>query len=275
MSAKLLALTHVPSPRMQACQRTFVPESEIDYPLAARQHERCRQTLRECGAEVIALDCNIDLPDCTFIEDTAIVLDEVAIIASMGPASRRTEPEAIEAELRRYRRIIRIDPPATLEGGDVLRIGKKLLVGLSARTNQGGIDAIRKATAPFGYETIAIPVHDCLHLKTACTALPDQSILVNPNWVDPDALRPFAFEPIPKDEPFGGNVALVGSTVLIAESHPQTAALIRSRGFEVRTIDISEFQKAEGGVTCLGILLSCRVADAPGARPRLLPRFAG
>jgi dimethylargininase len=252
---KLLAITHLPSPRLQACQRTFIPTVEIDSELAVRQHERYRQVLCECGADIVALDHNIALPDSAFIEDTAIVLDEVAILGSMGAPSRRAEPAAIESELRKHRTVVRVDPPATLEGGDVLRIGKRLLVGLSARTNQAGIVALRQITAPHGYHVLAVPVHGCLHLKTACTALPDQSLLVNPKWIQTDVLGSFSCHPVPDDEPWGANLAFVGATIVMPCNHPQTGRSVESRGFHVRTVDISEFQKAEGGVTCLAVFV--------------------
>src|SRR5262245_13686307 len=138
----MLALTHVPSPNLQQCQRTYVAPEPIDLDRAARQHEAYCRMLRECGAEVRTLDVNRDLPDCVFIEDTAIVRDEVAGLTSMGAPSRRAEPAGIEPELRKYREVERVELPATVEGGDVLRVGRTLLVGLSSRTNPAGVKAL-------------------------------------------------------------------------------------------------------------------------------------
>src|SRR5262249_11847261 len=138
----MLALTHVPSPQINDCQLTYAERVPIDYARAVRQHQDYCQALQECGAQVRKLDVNRDHPDCCFIEDTAIVLDEVAILTSMGTPTRRPEPEGIEPELRRHREVHRIVPPATVEGGDVLTIGRTLFVGLSSRTNAAGVAAM-------------------------------------------------------------------------------------------------------------------------------------
>ena len=210
--------------------------------------------LRACGAEVVELEVNRHLPDCAFVEDTAIVLDEVAVLASMGAVSRRAEPAGIASKLGEYRELHRIEAPATIEGGDVLCVGRKLLVGLSTRTNRAGVNALEAVVRRYGYELVRVPVRGCLHLKTACTALPDRSLLINPAWVDVDALRGFEWVPVPEPEPWAANVALVGSSVCVAADHVETGGVIRERGCEVCTIDLSEFAKAEGGVTCLSIL---------------------
>jgi len=211
--------------------------------------------LREFGVEVRTLNTNLDLPDCVFVEDTAIVLDEVAVLASMGTEARRAEPGGVELELRKHREIERIEPPATIEGGDVLRVGRRLLAGLSSRTNAAGVNALEEIVRAHGYEVIPVPVRRCLHLKTACTALPDERLLVNPEWLDMQALREFEVACVPRTEPWAANMSIVGTRVCVAAGHPQTAGLIRQFGFDVRAIDVSEFAKAEGGVTCLSILL--------------------
>src|SRR5262245_47081345 len=134
----MLALTHLPSRNIDHGERPHVARVPIDFELALRQHDAYCTMLRGCGVEVHTLDVNCDLPDSTFIEDTAIVLDELAVLASMGAEARRGEPAGIEPELRKYRTIERVEAPATLEGGDVLRIGRTMLVGLSPRTNRAG-----------------------------------------------------------------------------------------------------------------------------------------
>ncbi len=252
----MLALTHLPSPYMAQCQLTHLARAPIDHDLASRQHEEYCRVLHECGVEVVTLDVNRDLPDCAFVEDTAVVLDEVAILAPMGTAARRSEPAAIERELRKYRAIQRIELPATLEGGDVLRVGYTLLVGLSSRTSRAGIEALETIVRRHGYAVLAVPVSGCLHLKTACTALDDQHLLVNPAWLDVRPLRGFKLIHIPEEEPWAANTARVGGSVCLAAGQPRTAELIRGLGFDVRTIDLSEFAKAEGGVTCLSLLFA-------------------
>ena len=252
----MIALTHVPSPQMQACERTYVPQSAIDSRRIAQEHAAYCRLLADCGVGVRTLDINGSMPDCAFIEDTAVVLDEVAILCSMGVASRRAEPQGIEPILREYREVQRIELPATIEGGDVLRIGRTLLVGQSRRTNAAGIAALAAIASRFGYAVTSVPVRRALHLKTACTSLPDGRLLVNPTWIDTAALCDDDLVRIPEAELWGANVALVGTTVLMNVVHVATAELVRSLGFDVRTTDLSEFAKAEGGVTCLSLLLS-------------------
>jgi dimethylargininase len=252
----MLALTHVPSPNLERCQRTYVAVAPIDYGLAVRQHEDYCRMLRSCGGEVRTLAVNRDLPDGVFIEDTAVVLDEVAVLASMGAPSRRAEPEGIEPELRKYRPVERIEPPATLEGGDVLRVGRTLLVGLSARTNAAGAAALQAVARRFGYDVRPVPVRRCLHLKSACAALPDGRLLANPDWLDRQGLSGFEAVRVPEAEPDAANALLLGGRVCLPAAHPRTADLVRGLGFEVLTVDLSEFAKAEGCVTCLSILLA-------------------
>lgn len=258
MPASLVAITHAPSPLMEQCERTYVERSPIDLARAQQQHRAYRQMLRDCGAEVRVLEVNRDWPDCVFVEDTAIVLDELAVLARMGTESRRGETAGVEAELRKYREVRRIEAPATLEGGDALRVGRTLLVGVSRRTNRAGVEALAAIAKRFGYELRPVPVRGCLHLKTACTALPDETLLVNPAWLNLEEVRGFETLTVAPSEPWAANVALIGSTVFMHSEHPATAEAIRCRGFDVRMADISEFAKAEGGVTCLSLLFSLR-----------------
>jgi dimethylargininase len=252
----MLALTHIPSPDMGECQLTFVARAPIDHAQALRQHTDYCRVLRECGAEVRVLDVNRDRPDGAFIEDAAVVLDEVAVLASMGTAARRLELSGIEAELRNYRTVQRIEAPATLEGGDVLRIGRTLLVGLSSRTNAAGANALETLVRPHGYVVVRVQVSGCLHLKTAVTALDDERLLINPAWLDLRSLSGYELIAVSEDEPWAANTLRVGHSVCVAAGHPRTTERIAALGFEVRTIDLSEFAKAEGGVTCLSLLFN-------------------
>ncbi len=251
----LLAITHLPSPKLAECQLTFVERGPIDYGAACRQHAAYRELLRDCGADVVALAGNLDRPDGVFVEDAAIVLPEGALITRPGAESRRAEVAAIEAELSKHRLREHVLPPATLEGGDVLRVGRTLLVGLSSRTNAAGVDALRRFAGRYGYDVRPVPVHGSLHLKTACTALPDGRLLVNRAWLDVAALDGFDLIDVPAAEPWGANVALVGEIVCAASEHAETADLVLSLGFPLRTVALSEFAKAEGGVTCLSLLV--------------------
>jgi dimethylargininase len=253
---RLLALTRAPSPKLADCQLTFVARSSIDYPRAVRQHAEYCNVLRGIGAEVHTLAASDELADCVFVEDTAIVLDEAAFICRPGPESRRAETAAVEAELRQYRPIERAVAPATIEGGDVLVVGRTLLVGKSSRTSAAGIEALTQFAGRFGYAVRAVPVHGCLHLKTACTALPDGSLFVNRDWIDTTVLGDFRQIAVPKAEPWGANLICAAGSVVVAAEHQVTAALAQSLGFDVRTVAIDEFAKAEGGVTCLSLLFS-------------------
>ena len=255
---RLIAVTQLPSPHMQQGERTFVGDEPIDAALALHQHEAYRDALRRCGAEVIVLDANLACPDGVFVEDTAIVLDDVAVMMSMGAASRRRELPAIEAELSRWRPIARVRLPATIDGGDVVHAGRTLYVGRSPRTNDAGIAALRSIVAPFGYLVTAIPVTGCLHLKTACSALPDGRFLVNADWIDTSTLPAGALLPVPSDEPWAGDVLVIGDRVILADAFPRTAELLATASPEVIPVCVSEFAKAEGGVTCLSLVFGGR-----------------
>jgi dimethylargininase len=248
-----IALTHAPSSRMNECIRTHAAPVDIDLPRANAQHEAYRRALAQAGAEVRVLDANAAHPDAVFIEDTAIVLDEIAIITSMGAESRREEPRAVETALAPLRRLVRIEGGGTIEGGDVVRVGKTLLVGRSARTNEAGIGALRVLVAPYGYTVVAIDVRDCLHLKTACTALPDGALLVHRAWLGD--VRGFDLVSVAPDEPHAANVVAVEGRAIMSSAYPRTAEIVARHAREVLTVDLSEFAKGDGCATCLSLLL--------------------
>jgi dimethylargininase len=250
----LVAITHVPSTRLDAGERTYVGRDAIDLRVARLQHTAYQDALRACGARVVQLDMNRELPDCVFVEDTALVLDEVAVMMSMGAESRRGEPAGIERELRKYRVVEHVRLPATIDGGDVVRCGRALYVGESARTNAAGIAALREIVTPYGYAVTAVPVRQCLHLKSACSALPDDSFLVNADWIDASPLPPDRLVPVPASEPWSGDVLVIGERIIVSDVFPQTADLLRERGWTVQPVDVSEFAKAEGGVTCMSLV---------------------
>ncbi|HEX7175471.1 MAG TPA: arginine deiminase family protein [Pyrinomonadaceae bacterium] len=250
----IVALTREPARAMSGCELTYLERQGIDAALAAEQHRAYRETLASCGARVVALPAIEELPDSVFVEDTAIVLDELVVLTSPGNESRRGEVGLIEPEVARLRTVERVSLPATIEGGDVLRAGRRLFVGLSPRTNHAGAEALRRLASPFGYEVRAVEVRDCLHLKTGCSALDDETILVNPDWVDTDAFRDYEVVRVHAAEPWAANALRVGASVCVSAAHPRTAELIGRRGYAVRPLDISEFAKAEGGLTCLSLI---------------------
>ncbi len=254
--SSLLAITHTPSPHLAECQLTFVSRAAIDFDRALRQHVEYCRVLRDCGLEVCTLNVNADRPDGVFVEDTFVVLDEVAVECRLGTPKRREEAAGIEPEIARFLPITRVEAPATLEGGDVLRVGRTLLVGLSSRSNAAGVEALARIAGPHRYEVRAIPVHGCLHLKTGCTALPDGRLLVNPAWVETSKLDEFKQVAVPDAEPWGANILCVGNCVIAAAENGRTIRMIRDLGFDVKTVELDEFAKAEGGVTCLSILFA-------------------
>lgn len=257
---RLVAITHVPSPRMASGERTYVGREAIDFSLVLRQHAAYEDALRACGAHVMQLDSNRDLPDCVFVEDTAIVLDEVAVMMSMGAETRRAEPPAIEAALHEYRQIERVELPATIDGGDVVPCGRTLFVGESPRTNAAGIVGLRQIVSRYGYEVVGVPLRGCLHLKTACSALPDGSLLVNPAWIDTRPLGSRTLVRVPEAEPWAGDVLVIGERIIVSDAYPETATLLRDRGWMAILVSVSEFAKAEGGVTCMSLVFSARGA---------------
>jgi dimethylargininase len=251
----LTAITRGVSPALNRCELGYLPRQEIDIAKAVRQHRSYEECLRELGATVISLPPEPDLPDSMFVEDPAVVVAEVAILTRMGAESRRGEMESLAAVLARFRPLRRMREPATLEGGDVLRVGSTLYVGLSRRSNLPGVEQLANELLPFGYTVKAVPVQGCLHLKSACSYLGEQTLLANRAWVDPVAFDGLRIVDVPPQEPHAANVLAIGGTVLVVEAFPVTAALIERLGWKLRTIDISELMKAEAGLTCSSILL--------------------
>lgn len=253
----LSAVTHVPSPALQDCELTFLESEGIDLDQAALQHRRYCEMLEQCGVRVITLEKNRDLPDSVFVEDPIIVFDEVAVLTSMGVESRRKERATLAEFFNRYRRVAEINLPAKIEGGDVLKVGKQIFVGESPRTNLAGIMALKDIIAPYGYTVTPVKVDGCLHLKTGCTALDDSTIILNPDWVDSSVFAEFKCIQALAEEPFGANVLrLTGGScdrLCMNEAFPKTIELVESLGYEVITTDISEFVKAEAGLTCMSV----------------------
>ena len=252
----MIALTRRPAFALVNCEVGYAPRQEIDLHLAFRQHEAYCRTLRQMGVEVEILPPEEAFPDSVFIEDNAIILDELAVVASMGISSRQGEPALLRPVLARHRRLVTIAPPATIEGGDVLRVGKTLYVGVSTRTNREGAEALRAIVEPLGYQVTPVKTRACLHLKTACTSLDNETLLVNPAWLESDALGPFRLLHVPAEEPSGANVLRLPGGVLVQTSSPLTRDLIESQGYATTCVDLGEFAKADAGPTCLSLLIA-------------------
>lgn len=249
----LKVITHQPSLALQQCELTFLESQKIDYKRALQQHQAYCKMLSKCGAQVVQLNENTHLPDSVFVEDPIIVFNELAVLSSMGVESRRPESAAFERLFRRYRKIERISLPAKIEGGDVLKVGKRIYVGESPRTNCLGIEALTDIIEPLGYEVIPVKVHGCLHLKTGCTALDDTTFLINTEWVDHTPFKGFTTIATLPEEPFGGNVLPLNGYICMNSVFPKTVKLVAALGYTIASVDISEFVKAEAGLTCMCI----------------------
>lgn len=261
----LIALTRRISPRLADCELTHLQRAPIDLALAEHQHRRYLEVLARAGCGVVELDAEPDLPDSVFVEDIAIVLDEIAVMTRPGAASRRPESASVATALKDYRALLRIEGTGQLDGGDVLRIGRSLYVGQSSRSNTEGISQLRDLVAGHGYEVQAIPIRECLHLKSAVTALDDETVLVQPAWVDPGHFDRFRILEVDPDEAHAANVLRIGDQLVMPDCFPRTRNRIRSAGFDSHVVDVSELQKAEGAVTCCSLVFES--VPASTARP--------
>jgi dimethylargininase len=248
------ALTRAVSATMGSCELTYLSRQRIDIRRAVEQHERYQQCLMQLGVGVISLPAEPAMPDAVFVEDPVIVVDEVAVIARTGAESRRQEAESLARALAPFRPLRYIREPGTLEGGDVLRAGPDVFVGLSPRTNEAGISQLAAILKPFGYFVHPVPIRDCLHLKTACSQVGEHTLLVNRSWVDTASFAGWRFLDVAGDEPWAANALRIGDRVLFPASFPHTEAILRDCGMQVHTLDLSELQKAEGSVTCLSVI---------------------
>jgi dimethylargininase len=257
---RTIAIVKRPAPSLaERCELTFIERTPISFDALQAQHRAYRDALAAAGAEMVDLDADKALPDSVFVEDAAVVLDELAILTRPGASTRRMEPERIAAELSKHRRRCeRIQTPATLEGGDVLRIGRRVFIGSSTRTDRAGIEQLAGIVRRFGYETIPVEVRGSLHLKTACTALDDETLLLNPAWLDTTAFEGFGKIAVADDEPFAANVMRIGECLIANAAFPRTLERIRAHagrsGQRMIDVDISEFGKAEAGLSCMSLI---------------------
>jgi dimethylargininase len=251
----LTAVTRKVSPAMNRCELSYLDRVEIEIAKASDQHRQYEECLRAMGAEVISLPAEPELPDSVFVEDPAVVVDEVAILTRPGAESRRAEGETLAKTLARFRPLLRMQAPATLEGGDVMRAGRTLYVGASARTNAAGIAQLAAELKPFGYTVRPVAVRGCLHLKSGCCYLGNGIVLANREWVDTEALGGLRIVDVAANEPWAANVLAIGDIALMPAGFPATAQIVERLGWKVQTTDISELRKAEAGVTCSSLLL--------------------
>ena len=249
-----IAITRDVSASIGDCALSFVQRSPIDTDRAIAQHAGYRQALVALGCRVVALPAQDALPDAVFVEDVALVLDEVAVVTRPGARSRRDEAESVAQVLAGYRPLLRIVAPGTLDGGDVLRVGRDVYVGQSARSNAEGIAQLRALLAGHGYRVHGVPTRGCLHLKSAATQVADGTLLVQPAWVDPAVFAGCRLVEVDTDEEHAANALRIGAGVVYPDCFPRTRQRLEAAGIAVTTVDVSELQKAEGAVTCCSLV---------------------
>lgn len=250
----LKAITRSISPNMGDCELTHMERESIDISKAILQHEKYVETLESLGCDIIKAVAAPSLPDSVFVEDCAIVLDEIAVITHPGAESRREEINGIAEVLSSQRKLFYIQFPGILDGGDVLVIGKNIWIGLSNRSNSIAVDQLKKITSPYGYSVYGIEVTECLHLKSAVTHLGGNSVLLNPNWIDANIFKGFDIIETHPDEPNSANALGINGTVLFPKAYPKTAQILKDNGYQLFLVDNSEVIKAEGALTCCSII---------------------
>ncbi len=251
----LLAITRDVSPRFNECEITHIDRSPIDVKVALAQHDAYVQALKELGCAVLELPAEADLPDSVFVEDTAVILPEVALITRPGADSRKPETESITHALRPYRELVFIESPATVDGGDVLIVGRNIYVGMSTRSNQMAVDQMNHLLGKYGYKAQSVDLHDCLHLKTAVTRVDDKTLLINRRWVDVENFEGYQLIDVDESEPFAGNCLPIGDAIIFPVEFPKTGAKLEARGYKLKPVVADELAKAEGAVTCCSLIL--------------------
>jgi len=262
-----VAITRAVSPAIAACELTHLSRLPIDVERAREQHRAYERALIAAGGVVERLESDESMPDSVFVEDVAIVLDELAVITRPGAASRRHETAAVADALAEYRSLATIEAPATIDGGDVLVLGRDVFVGLSSRTNNAAVQQMRAILGPRGYAVHAVKVRGCLHLKSAVTALDDGTLLVNREWIDGKPFDRFSLVDVDPAEPAAANALRLPDRVVFPSAFPRTAERLAARGFRLEVVDASELAKAEGAVTCCSLIVMPAVVEncQPGA----------
>ncbi len=250
----LTAITRTVSATLASCELTWLPREPINIARAIEEHHAYERCLADLGVHVISLPALDAHPDAVFVEDPALVLDEVAVITTMGAQSRRGERASLAAAIAPFRTIIHMRDPARLEGGDVMRVGHHLYAGLSARTDTAGVAQLSDELLPYGYIVHAVELRDCLHLKSACCCIGKDTILLNRAWVDAAQFSGYRLIDVAPNEPGAANALYVGQTIVMPDAFPSTAAILRENGFPVIELDMRELMKAESGVTCSSLL---------------------
>ena len=251
----MIAWVREVAPSLAQCELTFLEREPIDVARAARQHQRYTAELAALGCRIEWLAPLPQQPDGVFVEDTAVLVPELAVLTRPGVGARRGEVESVAAALGRHLPVARIEAPATLEGGDVLRIGRTFYVGSSGRSNPQGVGQLAAALAPHGYDVHTVQMHGCLHLKSACTAIAPGRLLVNPEWVDAEQFDVATVITVDESEPFAANTLTFGDVTLVSAAYPRTRARLAAAGIATRALEVDELHKAEAALTCMSLLL--------------------
>ena len=252
----LTAITRDVNADLGNCELTFLPRVEIDVDLAVRQHRQYQSVLSSLGCDIVTVPTGPGLVDSVFIEDTALVLDRVAVMCRPGAESRRAEVEGVEDVLRQYRGLASIQPPGTLDGGDLHRIGEVIYAGLSSRSNRSGIEQLRSIVADYGYSVETVETTGCLHLKSGVSEVAPDTLLINPAWVNTSVFGDYDVVEVDEEEPHAANALRIGHNVIYPSCFPRTMEKLLRRGIDVTPIDVSELQKAEGAVTCCSLIVA-------------------
>ncbi len=256
MVSRSVAITRDVSRSITRCELTCLERTPIDVARARAQHEQYRDALRRLGLDVVCLPEEPDLPDSVFVEDAAIVLDEVAVVTNPGADSRKPEVDTVARALGRYRPLLRVSAPATLDGGDVLVLGRSIYVGLSSRSTPAAVEQLRALLGRFGYEVTGVPVRSALHLKTGVSQVAEATLLINPAMVSREHFSGCAFVEIDPSEPNSANALLVGDTTIFPAAYPRTRERLGRLGRPIVTVEADELARAEGGVTCCSLIVN-------------------
>jgi dimethylargininase len=248
-----VAITRPTGRELRDCELTHIDRTPIDVERAIAQHSDYLDVLQSLGVKIVELPRLSDHPDAVFVEDTALVLPEVAVLLRPGAMARQGEVPSMAAALATYRSCLSMEEPATLDGGDVIVFGRRVLVGQTTRSNLSGIATLAELLSPFGYAVEAVPVRGVLHLKSAATVVNDETLIVLSPCVDLTGLGAKLLEAHP-DEPQGANVVRVGGTLLADASATRTVAMLRSHVDNVVEVHVDEFAKAEGAISCKSVI---------------------
>jgi len=250
-----VALTRSVPDAIARAELTHLERTPIDLDRARRQHAQYCRALESLGCRVRELPPTPELPDSVFVEDTAVVLDELAIVTRPGAESRRPETASVAEALGSLRSLAFIEAPGLVDGGDVLRLGHQLFIGETKRTNGPGIEQLQAIAEPFGYAVHSVPVTGCLHLKSAVTQLDAATLVVNPEWVDPALFAGHRCIEVHPQEPFAANALRCGDRVLLPATGLHTRERVERAGLRVTSVEADELAKAEGGLTCCSLLV--------------------